>query len=155
MHSPLDECCAIGNTGRVMKIFAPLAAIAAAACLSSCVTYHTRDDGISRARIGETVAVSGVQVTPLKVLEDSRCPLGVQCVWAGQVRISATVAPGSGKSRAANTGTGDEPSELTLNQPISVSDGQLTMVEIYPDPRKDRTIYPEEYRFGFKFARGQ
>ena len=131
-----------------MKYFAPLAAIAAAACLSSCVTYHTRDDGISRARIGETVAVSGVQVTPLKVLEDSRCPLGVQCVWAGQVRISATV-----KSGSANTGTGDELGELTLNQPISVSNGQLTMVEIYPDPRKDRTIYPEEYRFGFRFAR--
>ncbi|MEO5599015.1 MAG: hypothetical protein ABIQ66_10395 [Novosphingobium sp.] len=124
-----------------MKYFAPLAA---ALTLSSCVTYHTHDDGIARARIGETVTVSGPQVTPRRMLEDSRCPQGVQCVWAGQVRISATV----------KTGAGIEPRELTLNQPIRVADGQLTMVEAYPAPRKDRTVYPEEYRFGFKFAGG-
>ncbi|MEP7222634.1 MAG: hypothetical protein ABI673_08200 [Novosphingobium sp.] len=121
-----------------MKNFLPLLA---ALTLSSCVTYHTRDDGIARARIGETVRVAGLQVSPVKMLEDSRCPQGVQCVWAGQVRISATIS--------------SETQELTLGQPTTVEDGQLTMVEAYPDPRKDRTVYPEEYRFGFTFARGK
>ena len=122
-----------------MKYLALLAALLA---LSSCVTYHTRDDGIARARIGETIAVSGHQITPLQMLEDSRCPQGVVCVWAGQVRISATI----------RTDAGSEMRELTLNQPIEVTGGQLTMVEVYPDPRKDRTVYPEEYRFGFKLT---
>ena len=129
-----------------MKYIAALPArfaiVAAAASLTSCVTYHLRDDGIARARFGETITVSGTQITPVKMLEDSRCPQGVQCVWAGRVRISATIKSGS---------TSDT-RELTLSEPISVADRQLTMVEVYPDPRKDRTVYPEEYRFGFSLA---
>ena len=112
--------------------------------LSGCISYHIQDDGITRAQIGETVRVDGPSVTPLKLLEDSRCPKAAQCVWAGQVRISATVSWGSTVSVQ----------ELTLGKPVPVADGQLTLVEATPDRRADTTLYPEDYRFGFTFAGG-
>jgi hypothetical protein len=104
-------------------------------------------DGLSRARIGETVAVGGPKVTPLTVLEDSRCPMNARCVWAGQVRVRVQV----------HVGSGSQAMELTQGQPAPVADGTLELVEVQPDrvaageaPR----ITPAEYRFGFRFMGG-
>lgn len=118
----------------------PLAALA----LGGCVTYKIRDDGLTRARFGETVTVGAPRITPLKLIEDSRCPPGVQCVWAGRVRISVRIETGAGTSTR----------DIDLGQPVRVADGTLTLAEAYPDKRKDTTLYPEEYRFGFRFAGG-
>ncbi len=44
-------------------------------------------------RIGETAAVEGEGVTVVfaRVVEDSRCPVGVQCVRAGRVVVAVRV----------------------------------------------------------------
>lgn len=112
--------------------------------LVGCVNFNVASDGIARARLGETVYVDGPSVTPLRVLEDSRCPDGSECVWAGRVRMTARIALGSG----------DETREITMGEPIQVADGVLELVETYPAARSDRTTYPSDYRFGFTFAGG-
>lgn len=45
-------------------------------------------------RLGETVSVDGEgpTITYERLLEDSRCPLDVQCIWAGNGRILLTLA---------------------------------------------------------------
>ncbi len=125
-----------------MKHFAliPLVAL----CLSGCVTYRTSGDGITRAQFGETVKVDGPRVTPLKLLEDSRCPKDVQCVWAGQVRISAIISWGSRVEQV----------ELTQGKPLPVADGSLELVEAAPEKVSNITLLPDDYRFGFRFAGG-
>jgi hypothetical protein len=91
------------------------------------------------ARIGETVRVHGIRVTPLRVLEDSRCPRTVRCIWAGRVRLAARVA---GATR-----------ELTLGQPVPVSGGRLLLAGIAPErTRTGHGMPPRAYRFGFEFA---
>jgi hypothetical protein len=112
--------------------------------LTGCVTYRTNGDGITRARFGESVRVDGPQVTPLKLLEDSRCPEGVQCVWAGQVRISAAISLGSRVEQV----------EITQGEPIPVADGTLELVEVMPRRQANVTLYPDDYRFGFRFSGG-
>ena len=127
------------------RFIAPVLLVAALpSVLAGCIRYNIASDGISRLRIGETGVVSkGVSVTPLKLLEDSRCAAGVQCVWAGQVRVSARVdANGSSEMR-----------EFTSAKPESVGGGTLTLSEIYPTKTKGVTIFPEEYRFGFTFQK--
>ena len=44
--------------------------------------------------LGQSVTVSGpgLTVTFAALLEDSRCPVGSQCIWAGRAVISLTVA---------------------------------------------------------------
>jgi len=45
-------------------------------------------------RLGETFDVGGIRITPLAVLEDSRCPEGVQCIQAGTVRVKTRLEYG-------------------------------------------------------------
>lgn len=46
---------------------------------------------------GETVVLKGVSIKFLEVVEDSRCPEGVDCIWAGRVIVKAKVTA-NGKS---------------------------------------------------------
>lgn len=124
----------------------PLAALAIAGCaiIPPANPPAPPADGLVWARLGQTVNVGGPRVTPLRVLEDSRCPADVQCVWAGQVRLSVRI----------ETGAGPETRELTSSKPEPVADGSLTLSAVEPVTRSDATIAPDSYRFGFRFAGG-
>jgi hypothetical protein len=80
---------------RLVPTFAPVFALTAPLLLSGCVTYKVRSDGIARVALGETVYVDGPRVTPLAVIEDSRCPIDARCVWAGQVRLKVRIDIGA------------------------------------------------------------
>lgn len=92
----------------------------------------------------QTAYVDGPTVTPLELLEDSRCPKQVQCVWAGQVRIKARVAGGSWSKEM----------ELTSGKPVQVADGALTLIHVSPEKSQDKESGPSEYRFTFQFQGG-
>jgi len=40
---------------------------------------------------GETVVLKGISIKFMEVVEDSRCPEGVDCIWAGRVIVKAKV----------------------------------------------------------------
>jgi len=95
------------------------------------------------ARLGQRVPADGPEITPLEVLEDS-CPTGVQCVWAGQLRLRVMI----------HLGAGDMASELVLGRPVPVADGALELVEAWPRPAAGGGIAPADYRFTFRFDGG-
>lgn len=122
-----------------------LFALTAAALAVGCTTVpEPSQDGIVRAHLGERVYVDGPAVTPLEVLEDSRCPGNVQCFWEGQLRLKVRV----------HLGARDELHELTLGQPVHVADGNLELVEALPGPVANEPIKPASYRLGFRFMGG-
>ncbi|MDO8555629.1 MAG: hypothetical protein Q7R96_00460 [Nanoarchaeota archaeon] len=41
--------------------------------------------------IGNTQPVGGIRLSLLGVVEDSRCPIGVQCIWAGRLVANVSV----------------------------------------------------------------
>jgi hypothetical protein len=104
----------------------------------------TSGDTLSWSRLGRTAYVDGPRVTPLRVIEDSRCPMEARCVWAGRVRIEARVRTG-GRSRIR---------ELTLGEPLAVADGQLELASVMPARSVRRAIRPRDYRFGLRFDGG-
>ena len=115
-----------------------------AVLLAGCVTVPTNADGSVTARLGQTVNVGGPRVTPLQVLEDSRCPMEARCVWAGRVRLSVRVT----------TGAGTDVREIASDKPLRVADGQLELSNVMP-PRSVRgPIKPGDYRFTFRFSGG-
>ena len=61
--------------------------------LASCATVPTGGVGPTAA-LGGTAAVGEITVRPVELLEDSRCPAQVQCIWAGQVRSLSTSIAG-------------------------------------------------------------
>lgn len=109
-------------------------------------TLVNPEDGLSRTVIGRTVAVGGPKITPLAVIEDSRCPADVACVWAGRVRITVRV----------DLGRGSEMRELTMATPVQVADGALELVEVLPTKPApgEAALAPGDYRFGLRFMGG-
>ena len=95
-------------------------------------------------RLGQIAAVNGPRVRADRVVEDSRCPGGTQCVWAGRLVVSATVL-GGGWSRQI---------DLTLGTPVNVADGQLTLVVATPERRAGQSSRRLPYRFTFQFQGG-
>jgi hypothetical protein len=114
--------------------------------LTSCATVPAGadQDGVIWARLGQTVTVDGPRVTPIRVLEDSRCPMEARCVWAGQVRLQVRI----------RTGSGSTVREIVSNKPLPVADGTLELVSVMPPKSTQHPIRSRDYRFGFRFAGG-
>ncbi|KMS59172.1 hypothetical protein V474_08085 [Novosphingobium barchaimii LL02] len=99
------------------------------------------------AALGQTVTVDGPRVTPLAVLEDSRCPMNARCVWGGQLRLRLRIDSGRGGEI-----------EITSGKPITIADGTLELVQVRPDKvagaANNGAIRSSDYRFGFRFMGG-
>lgn len=120
---------------------AALASIALAGCTATAVSPQPPS---GPARLGQTVFVDGPHVTPIRVIEDSRCPMNARCVWAGRVVLRVKVTGGAWQRTI----------DLTMGEPVQVADGGLTLVSVTPDRRTDLAIRPRDYRFAFTFEGG-
>ncbi|WP_267395395.1 MULTISPECIES: hypothetical protein [unclassified Sphingomonas] len=80
-------------------------------------------------------------VRPDHVVEDSRCPLGTTCVWAGRVVVRATVSGGNWS----------KPVDLILGVPVQVADGMLTLTAVTPGRRPGQSARITPSRFAFSF----
>jgi hypothetical protein len=79
-----------------------------------------RVPGTVTAQLNEEVQVGDLRVRPLEVVEDSRCPPDVACVWAGRIRV-----------RVAVSGAGEPVMEI--GHPVTVAGGRrLTLVGAAP-----------------------
>lgn len=83
-----------------------------------------------------------MKITPLEVVEDSRCPVDVVCIQAGTVRVRARVENESGSVTEI----------FKLQSPVITQMATIEMVKVAPEPRSQRTITPLEYRFFFRVS---
>ena len=99
--------------------------------------------GAVTARLGEEVRIGDLRVRPVEVLEDSRCPIDVTCVWAGRIRV-----------RVALSGVGEQVMEM--GRPVSVPGGRrLTLTGAWPPnwSRPPAGVDPREpKRFAFRLS---
>ena len=124
-----------------MKLLPAFATIA----IASCATVPPAEPGPT-AGIGQMAYLNGLRVRPLQVVEDSRCPTNVQCVWAGRVRLLAAVELRGGSEELRTT--------LTLGEPMHVADGALRLVAVTPQKKAGTEIDARSYRFTFDFQGG-
>ncbi len=100
-----------------------------------------REPGTVTARLGEEVSVGNLRVRPLAILEDTRCPIDLDCMHGGRIRV-----------RVAVSGVGETEMDLFRILPITGGD-PLRLVAVAPprwhspppgiDPNAAR-------RFGFR-----
>jgi hypothetical protein len=127
----------------IFKTFACAALlIASSAC---AVIPPAKSDGVEVA-FGQTAYVDGPKIRPIKLIEDSRCPMNARCVWAGRVRILV----------AWEKAGGEEEVELTLGEPMPLADGALTLTAVNPSKMagEGQELALSDYRFSFQFAGG-
>jgi hypothetical protein len=128
-------------SGGMLKIRTMMLALAALGTAGAANASHDRT---AQARLGQPVHLNGnVRVTPLRVLEDSRCPMEARCVWAGQVRLLVRITAGRNQTVR----------QITSNKPIVAGNGMLELVSVMPPKSTRHQIRPREYRFSFTYNR--
>lgn len=118
-----------------------LALAATLAALPVAASAHVIE---TNARLGQVVQVGpGISVQPLRVIEDSRCPQDVTCVWAGRLVLAARVRD-HGRVQTVR---------LTLGQPTILARGRLTLDRVMPE-RSAKRFNTRNYRFGISYSAG-
>jgi hypothetical protein len=88
------------------------------------------------SRLGQANSLGGRSITPLAIVEDSRCPSGAQCIHAGTVRLQARVQRGTQAGTAI----------IGLGSPADIGGAWLHLAGVCPYPGLSRPIPPAEYR---------
>jgi hypothetical protein len=91
---------------------------------------------------GETATVKGAdaRITFNKVTDDSRCPVDVTCVWAGDAKIGITIS---------RNGVPDETRILSItppNQEATVGNLRIRFVSLAPVPHQADPSPRRNYR---------
>ena len=126
----------------MMKTSAALAL--AILTLSGCATLYGEPGGgpVKTLKLGQSGDYGPVNLTPINVDEDSRCPIGTQCIWAGQVRVKVLVEPAGANHTVF----------ATLGQPMGVDGGALLVENVSPDRLSTGPIPPSHYRVTIRYT---
>lgn len=121
----------------------PMVALAIAGCTTTPKGPEKpfRDSMVALA-LGGHSRIFGLDISPIRIVEDSRCPTGVQCIQAGTVRLLVRIEDRSGTREAT----------LTLGEPVALAQGGwLALAAVCPYPSHPQRIPPDSYRFTFAF----
>ena len=90
---------------------------------------------------GEAVVLAGLRITFEAVTEDSRCPTGVQCAWAGDAAGSFSLQkpPAAAVQRTLHT-------HARFERQTTLDDFIVRLEAITPYPKEGATISPADYR---------
>jgi hypothetical protein len=92
-------------------------------------------------KVGEQVIIKkgGLKISLSAVAEDSRCPKGVTCIWAGNGRIIIRISKGNGRTVPLEFNTGVEPKQHRFQG------YDIKLVGLNPYPQKDLPIKRDAY----------
>lgn len=95
-----------------------------------------------KTKISEGASAFGLALTPRELMEDSRCPVDVQCIQAGTVRVRADVV--------SPTGNGSK--IFDFEKPVIVDKWEITLVQVDPVPEAGKEIGDSDYTFYFRIS---
>lgn len=126
---------AVGRTGPNCE-FAECPAVATTTPVSTTSV-------LLKADMNQKVTGVGVSLTPLKILEDSRCPSDVQCIQAGTVRVQVRLTSASGTATQ----------EFKLGQAVTTETQIITLTEVLPAKKSTVTLKASDYVFTFEIKK--
>lgn len=101
------------------------------------------DGGIVATSLKEEASLLGLKITPLEVLEDSRCPIDVVCIQAGTVRVKTTLVSGMGTSSQI----------FKLGEKVTTESEEVTLVKVDPMPEAGKGGDGTSYLFYFQIKK--
>lgn len=90
--------------------------------------------------LSQPVKVADVVVTPIRVVEDSRCPINARCVWAGRLIVETRI-DGAGWRDTA---------DITLGEDYGTHDRVIRLIAGEPNRTTQDEIKPNQYRFTYE-----
>jgi hypothetical protein len=113
-----------------------LTALLALPLAAACATVSPPSGPVA---LEQTQRVGAFRVTPLNLIEDSRCPDNARCIWAGRAVVRATIdGPGGPIER-----------NQTLGEPADVGGRSLMLDSVTPGRTAGTTVSVAPYRFHF------
>lgn len=108
------------------------------------VAKPDKEGHLTLAVAGEAEVAPGLVLTLERVVADSRCPVDVNCVWAGEIRVAfALEAPQSEAPRLEF--------ELATTAPVAELRGlQFELLGATPEPRSTVKIAAADYRIALR-----
>lgn len=102
-----------------------------------------------RLKMGQSkwVKAGRLKVRFVSVVEDSRCPVGVNCIWAGNAKVSVVLQKAGGRQTVVELNTGVEP------RVGSASGYEISLTKLTPHPRAETKINPKTYTATFTLRR--
>ena len=99
------------------------------------VQYDSKDSTVLSLKEGQAYILpsSGVRVYVKRVLEDSRCPKGVQCVWAGVGVLEIEITAQDGKSSLDTVSTSESP-KMGYKKSTIFDQHRIILESLYPYP---------------------
>ncbi len=89
--------------------------------------------------LNETIRLGDLTIKPLEVIEDSRCPVDVDCVWSGRLVMRAEISGVDG------------PATLSSIEPFVLpGGGRLVLASVWPENYRQSSGPRAPYRFGFR-----
>lgn len=93
--------------------------------------------------VGQTGKVGDLGITVNTLVGDSRCPVDVQCIWAGEFKVNVTLVTAS-KSETRDISSGEAP--------YSFDGHTISIANVIPAPKSTAKIATNEYRITFHVA---
>jgi hypothetical protein len=132
--------------GRTMRyIIILIVVLFAASCNRNSVARSDREITL---QVGETAAIDNgnLLITFNEVTEDSRCPVDVVCIWAGN------------GAAALKLETSEQTDTITLNtlqepQTRKFEGYEITLKDLQPYPQENVVIDPNEYEIMLQISK--
>lgn len=92
-------------------------------------------------KVGQEALIrpGGLKVRFERVLEDSRCPEGVNCIWAGNARIAVGLGKAGGKPTSVELNTEVEPRRQSYLQ------YEVKLLGLSPRPKEGQRVDEKSY----------
>lgn len=109
---------------------------------------ETKEAGLNREfklKVGQEmkVAEAGIKVGLNYVVEDSRCPTGVNCVWAGNAKVSVKLSKAKGDTSASATSV--ELNTYAGAKSSTYEGYEIRLVSLDPYPKEGVKIKKDDY----------
>ena len=91
------------------------------------------------ASLNQKILNKGISITPLEVVSDSRCPVDVQCIWAGEVSLKVKLQ----KDTIIKEAT------LKIGTPFRFEGNTISLTKVSPEKNTKKPFNKEEYSFTF------
>jgi hypothetical protein len=126
-----------------------LSLILSLVCFNSVMAAETQitqqiELGVNKQK---TVTADKLTIKFLSVIEDSRCPVGVDCIWSGNAKVQIKVTNRKGVSKTFELNTDLEP------QAVNVEGYEIRLAGLRPHPRANIRIQPNRYTATFTLTK--
>lgn len=100
---------------------------------------QTGQEAAVRVNKQKKFSKSKLTIKFVSLIEDSRCPQGTDCIWAGNAKVKIKVTGKKGKSETFELNTTLEPKS------VKFEGYEIKLVDVTPYPRANVRIDPRGY----------